>query len=392
MRGDPARRGAPGPHIFRPRRPGQPLPTLVWLLAALAAGAGGLPARLCRLPTPARPGLYPAKTLGLLLLGYLSWLLASSAAALYARHDPGVLGAAGRRFGGWWPGAQRAALSSSSAAALAAACWSIEAAVLGFFLAFWLIRRGNPDLWHPVMGGEKPMDLAYLNAIIKSTYFPALRSLVRRRLYQLLLLWLGDRGHGDQAHRHRALGGLQPGHAHLFRAGGHGRLLRRVQPDPRPGEDEAGWLPRALRYGLVGALLVAVLGNLGEVKLFLSGLQQLGPERATVSPAPYPALLPLAQAGRRPVGVAAQGAAVALPQRVVVLERQPHHEPRRDQRVPLLYLSVCRPARPPHGYALCRAGAGIGDQLCSAPGAMPVGLHPDAGLARARTRPMRTSR
>ncbi|MEW6503083.1 MAG: DUF2298 domain-containing protein [Chloroflexota bacterium] len=48
----------------------------------------------------------------------------------------------------------------------------VEGIGLAFFIFFTLIRVGNPDLWHPAFGGEKPMDFAYFNAILKSTIFP----------------------------------------------------------------------------------------------------------------------------------------------------------------------------------------------------------------------------
>ncbi len=49
---------------------------------------------------------------------------------------------------------------------------SVEGIALVAFLLVLFLRWGNPDLWHPWKGGEKPMDFSYFNAVLKSTTFP----------------------------------------------------------------------------------------------------------------------------------------------------------------------------------------------------------------------------
>lgn len=49
---------------------------------------------------------------------------------------------------------------------------AIEAAFLAAFIVFLLLRAFNPDLWYNPQGGEKPMEIAYLTAISRSTILP----------------------------------------------------------------------------------------------------------------------------------------------------------------------------------------------------------------------------
>ncbi len=111
------------------------------------------------------------KTLGWLVPAWLIWMLASlrimpfTPAAIWL-----VVGgfiALGLTVGHLHRSAILTAVRTYWQALLAA-----EVLYLVAFFFFLIIRWGNPDLWHPYMGGEKPMDFAYFNAVLKSTWFP----------------------------------------------------------------------------------------------------------------------------------------------------------------------------------------------------------------------------
>ena len=121
-------------------------------------------------PLPDR-GIILAKLLGILGVGYVAWLLPSLGWMSFSRASVlvGIL-----------------AVAFLSALVLIAKWrevkdflvknWRLlavgEVLFLVAFLSFVAIRMANPDLWHPYRGGEKPMDFAYLNAVLRSTYMP----------------------------------------------------------------------------------------------------------------------------------------------------------------------------------------------------------------------------
>lgn len=49
----------------------------------------------------------------------------------------------------------------------------IEEAIFLVVFGGWVVFRiGNPDLWHPFYGGEKPMEMTHMLGILRSAYFP----------------------------------------------------------------------------------------------------------------------------------------------------------------------------------------------------------------------------
>lgn len=114
-----------------------------------------------------------AKTVGLLLLGYLVWLSACLHLLPYTRGTTlgifSLVGLAGLGVG--WA-TRRDLLDFLRQRWLLVL--GTEMLFTAAFLFFVLIRAADPDLWHIWRGGEKPMELAFLDGILRSRYFPPL--------------------------------------------------------------------------------------------------------------------------------------------------------------------------------------------------------------------------
>ena len=147
------------------------VPWLVWWLAVLLLGWLTWPLLWRVLAVVPDRGYLVAKSIGLLLLGYVPWLLASNgilaagrlstwlAVALIASASALVLSRTWQRFAHFLK-EQRAEIVLS------------EVVFTVTFLFFLWVRLTNPDLWHQHYGGEKPMDFAHMNALIKAGAYP----------------------------------------------------------------------------------------------------------------------------------------------------------------------------------------------------------------------------
>jgi YYY domain-containing protein len=141
---------------------------LSWYLAILVIGAASFPIAFRFFPRLASKGYAFTKPLGLLLWGYFFWLLCSLG---ILQNDLGgevlafilllILSALalskgkGHELWQW--------VRSNWKTILA-----IESVFLVFFVLWAVVRAANPE----ITGTEKPMELAFINAILKSPVFP----------------------------------------------------------------------------------------------------------------------------------------------------------------------------------------------------------------------------
>ncbi|MCH7713614.1 MAG: glycosyltransferase family 39 protein, partial [Chloroflexi bacterium] len=147
------------------------LPVLAWLLVVELVYLVTLPLAIFIFrPLPDR-GIVFARILGLLAVAYLAWLPVSlgwigfSRTAIFLGFQGLVLVSSLTLVARW--DEIREFVSQKWRLLLTA-----EVLFLLAFLAFTALRAANPDLWHPWRGGEKPMELAYFNAVIRSTSMP----------------------------------------------------------------------------------------------------------------------------------------------------------------------------------------------------------------------------
>ena len=151
------------------RYPG--LAAVAWWIVVTALGWLAFPLLFVALPCLRDRGYGLARVLALLLIAYLTWLAASlrvwpntrgtilGMVLLLALVGGGV---------GWFKRRELRHFLRGQ--------WRLLLLTEGLFALLYVVWIGarllHPDLWHPIVGGEKPMDFAYLNAVTKSTWFP----------------------------------------------------------------------------------------------------------------------------------------------------------------------------------------------------------------------------
>lgn len=261
----------------------QVLAVIVWWLMLSALGAIAFPWLYAAFPALRYRGYGLARAVGLLLWAYLAWLLASlhllphtrlllwGVFALLVMASAIIVRARWEHFRAFFRENWRNLL------------W-IEVIFAVLYVAWVYVRYLNPDLWHPVAGGEKPMDFAYLNAVIKSTWFPPYDPWFAggtMNYYYFGFVMVGS--------LIKALGilpsvGYNLAVPALYAMTGVGAY---TLANNLAGKDSK----RGHIAGLIGIFVVLILGNLGELRLVFTGLEKIGNIKFESLIPGYPALV-----------------------------------------------------------------------------------------------------
>jgi YYY domain-containing protein len=153
-----------------------------------------------------------------------------------------------------------------------------EGIALAFFLLDLAIRLGNPDLWHPSKGGEKPMDLSYLTAVLRSTSFPPYDpwfagGYINYYYYGFVLIGIPIRLLGMMPTIGYNL--VIPTLFALLALTAYSVAYNLVARGPT-GETRSWRGPSPRVAGIAAALAIVVLGNLGTLHMIYEGFKRIG--------------------------------------------------------------------------------------------------------------------
>ena len=259
---------------------GSRFPVRAWFIVLEVIGLLTLPLTWMTFKNLSDRGYIFSKALGMLMISWGTWMIASARLAAFT----------------WWTIlAVMALLALVTSLVISNEKWNdlktfvrerwrlllFEEVLFWIFFALLLfIRFRNPDLWHPGLGGEKPMDLAYLTAIVRTPYFPSYDPWFAGgyiNYYYFGFVLVSSLVHLTGLMPYIAYNLAVPTFFAMTAMGGFVVAFNFAEGWRNKGQDESWQWPGrwALVAGVCGALFVAVMGNLGQVQLLWDGVRNL---------------------------------------------------------------------------------------------------------------------
>ncbi len=171
----------------------------------------------------------------------------------------------------------------------------VELVMLALSALMLFIRWSNPDLWHPWRGGEKPMDLSYFTAVLKSTVFPPFDpwyagGYINYYYFGFVIAAVPTK-----------LLGIVPAVAYnfiiptLFALTGLGAfsigwnlISRRVTSGESPTLEETRISDRrSFSAGTISLIFTLIIGNLGSVRMIWQAFQKIAAPGGTIEGAKF---------------------------------------------------------------------------------------------------------
>ncbi len=253
----------------------------VWYVTIFLFGLLAFPLVYSLLPKMSDGGYCVSKLVGMLVVAWLAWAISALKIPIWSQ--AGIVFSlallAMLSFGIGYR--NRSAFGAYLRRHWRRLAW-LEVIAFAAFMVMIGVRLTNPDLWHPAKGGEKPMDFAYLNGVLRSTVFPPIDpwfagGFINYYYFGYVLLGAPT-----------LLLGLVPAFAYnlmiptLFSLTGMGAFSaafnifsRLRQPEARYKEHNRQWGNPWLA-GAMALILCVGLGNLDTIRVLGNGLAQLG--------------------------------------------------------------------------------------------------------------------